>query len=141
MAADNDRPDDPFDSPIFETSTRRVREQSQLDFELDFLGRVLARDPLYADALRVHANNLAAKGLLNRALQADLQLTRLRPDNPIPWYNAACSYALLGMIDRAFETLEQSLRLGYPLIHHLRRDPDLKALRRDPRFARLLRRH
>jgi tetratricopeptide (TPR) repeat protein len=141
MSADHDRPDDSFDSPVPETTTRRLREQSQLDFELDFLGRVLERDPLYGDALRVHANNLAAKGLYNRALQADLQLARLRPERPIPWYNLACSYALLGMTDRAFETLERSLRLGYSHIHHLRRDPDLKSLRRDPRFHRLLRRY
>ena len=141
MSADHDRPDDSFDSSVPEATTRRVREQSQLDFELDFLGRVLERDPLYGDALRVHANNLAAKGLYNRALQADLQLARLRSDRPIPWYNVACSYALLGMTDRAFDALERSLRLGYSHIHHLRHDPDLKSLRRDPRFLRLLRRH
>ena len=71
----------------------------------------------------------------------DLQLVRLRPDRPVPWYNLACSYALLGMADRAFEALERALRLGYGHIHHLRRDPDLKSLRRDPRFTRLLRRY
>ncbi len=141
MSAAHDRPDDPYEVPISETSKRRGREQSQLEFELDFLGRVLDRDPLYGDALKVHADNLAAKGYYNRALQADLQLVRLRPERPIPCYNLACSYALLGMTDRAFECLERSLRLGYGHIHHLRRDPDLKSLRRDPRFARLLRRY
>ena len=141
MSAAHDRPDDPFEAPVPETSKRRRREQSQLEFELDFLGRVLERDPLYGDALKVHADNLAAKGYYNRALQADLQLVRLRPDRPIPWYNLACSYALLGMVERAFESLERALRLGYGHIHHLRRDPDLKSLRRDPRFARLLRRY
>jgi tetratricopeptide (TPR) repeat protein len=141
MSAAYDRPDDSFEAPIPGTSKRRHREQNQLEFELDFLGRVLERDPLYGDALRVHADNLAAKGYYNRALQADLQLVRLRPDRPIPWYNLACSYAVLGMTERAFEALERSLRLGYSAIHHLRRDPDLKAIRRDPRFSRLLRRH
>lgn len=139
MSSAFDRPDD-ADQPISETSKRRFRKQSQLDFELDFLGRVLLRDPLYADALKVHADNLAAKGYSNRALQADQQLVRLRPERPIPWYNLACSYAVLGLNDHAFEALERSLQLGYDDWHHLRRDPDLKPLRRDPRFARLLRR-
>jgi tetratricopeptide (TPR) repeat protein len=141
MSAAYDRPDDSFEAQIPGTSKRRRREQSQLEFELDFLGRVLERDPLYGDALRVHADNLAAKGYYNRSLQADLQLVRLRPDRPIPWYNLACSYAVLGMTERSFEALERSLRLGYCHLHHLRRDPDLKALRRDPRFSRLLRRY
>ncbi len=136
------RPDDPFpEGPAPETSTRRLREVSQLDFELDFLGRVLARDPLNADVLTVHAENLSARGLLHRALQADLQLVRLRGERPVPWYNLACSYALLGMADKAFAALERALRLGYAPVAHLRRDPDLKSLRRDPRFVRLLRRY
>lgn len=136
------RPDDPFsEGPTPELSTRRLRDQSQLDFELGFLGGVLARDPLNADVLKVHADNLAAKRLHHRALQADLQLVRLRGERPIPWYNLACSFAVLGMTERAFEALERALRLGYRHIHHLRRDPDLKSLRRDPRFARLLRRY
>ncbi len=141
MSAAHDRPDDPFEAPVPEASRKKRREQSQLEFELDFLGRVLERDPLYGDALKVHADNLAAKGYYNRALQADLQLVRLRPDKPIAWYNLACSYALLGMTERAFESLERALRLGYGHLNHLRRDPDLKSLRRDPRFARLLRRY
>lgn len=136
------RPDDPYsEGPAPETSTRRHREQTQLDFELDFLGGVLARDPLNADVLKVHAGNLAARGHYQRALQADQQLVRLRAERPIPWYNLACSYALLGMVDKAFSALERALRLGYSHLGHMRRDPDLKSLRADPRFARLLRRY
>ena len=138
MSSASDRPDD-SDLPRSETSKRRLRKQSQLDFEIDFLGRVLLRDPFYADALKVHADNLAVKGYANRALQADQQLVRLRPERPIPWYNLACSYAVLGMVDHAFDALERSLRLGYDDFYHLRRDPDLKPLRRDPRFDRLFR--
>lgn len=122
-----------------ETSTRRPREQSQLDFELDFFARVLERDPYYAAALRVHANNLAARGLTTRALQLDRRLVRLQPERPVPWYNLACSYAVLGMIDPAFGALQRAIDLGYRLLDHMARDPDLRSLRRDPRFARLLR--
>jgi tetratricopeptide (TPR) repeat protein len=142
MAAPHERPGDPStpEGPAPETSTRRLRDQSQLDFELEFLGRILERDPFYTDALRVHGNNLAAKGEYGRALKIDQRLVRLLPDRNIPWYNLACSYAVLGMTELSFGALQRALELGYRHLSHLRRDPDLKALRRDPRFARLLRR-
>jgi tetratricopeptide (TPR) repeat protein len=142
MPAPHDRPGEPSsEGQAPEASARRLREQSQLDFEIEFLGRVLERDPFYCDALRVHANNLAAKGLYGRALQADRRLVRLLPDRPIPWYNLACSYAVLGMTDPAISALQRALELGYRHLGHLRRDPDLKSLRHDPRFIRLLRRY
>jgi tetratricopeptide (TPR) repeat protein len=141
MATPYERPGDPSsEGPAPETSTKRLREQSQLDFELEFLGRILERDPFFTDALRVHANNLAAKGQYARALQVDRRLVRLLPERAIPWYNLACSYAVLGMIDPAFSSLQRALELGYRHLAHVRRDPDLKSLRRDPRFTRLLRR-
>ena len=128
--------DSSSESPSPETSTRRLREQSQIEFEIDFLGRVLERDPFNVDALRVHGNNLAAKGLY-AARPPDRSPARpTDPDDAIAWYNLACSYAVLGMIEPAFSALQRSLELGYRFLNRLRRDPDLKALRRDPRFAR-----
>ena len=142
MATPFERPPEPSsEGPAPETSTKRLREQSQLDFELEFLGRILERDPFFTDALRAHGNNLAAKGEYSRALQVDRRLVRLLPERSIPWYNLACSYAVLGMIDPAISALQRALELGYRHIDHLRRDPDLKSVRRDPRFARLLRRY
>jgi tetratricopeptide (TPR) repeat protein len=141
MAAPPDLPGDSFregSSP--ETSTRRLREQTQLDFEIEFLGRILERDPYLVEALRALANNLAANGEYTRALQLDRRLVGLTPESATAWYNLACSYTVLGMIERAFAALQRSLELGYRSFTRLRRDPDLKALRRDPRFARLLRR-
>lgn len=141
MATPHERPVEPSsEGPTPEISTKRLREQSQLDFELEFLGRILESDPFFTDALRVHGNNLAAKGHSARALQIDRRLVRLLPDRAIPWYNLACSYAVLGLIDPAISALQRALELGYRHLDHLRRDPDLKSLRHDPRFARLLRR-
>lgn len=141
MAAHHDRPGEPSpDRQAHERSTRKLREQSQLDFELEFLSKILERDPFYTDALRVHANNLAARGHYARALQLDRRLVRLLPDRAIPWYNLACSYAVLGMTDPAVSALQRSLDLGYRHLDHLRKDPDLKTLRHDPRFVRMLRR-
>jgi Flp pilus assembly protein TadD len=141
MAASNHLPgNSDRDRTAPETPTRHLREQSQRDFEVEFLGRILERDPYYADVLRVQANNLARRGESTRALQLDRRLTRLQPDRPIPWYNLACSYAVLGMLDPAFEALQRAVDLGYQHFRHMIRDPDLKALRQDPRFARILRR-
>jgi Flp pilus assembly protein TadD len=141
MAAPIDRPGDSYsESPSPEISTRRLRAQSQLDFEIEFLTRVLDRDPCFVDGLRAQANNLAAKGQYGRALQIDRRLVRLIPENSIAWYNLACSYTVLGMVDPGFWALQRSLELGYSWLDRLRRDRDLKALRRDPRFARLLHR-
>jgi tetratricopeptide (TPR) repeat protein len=133
--------DSSSERPTSETSTRRLREQTQRDFEIEFLGRVLERDPYFVEAIRVQANNLAAKGEYTRALQLDRRLVRLIPENSIAWYNLACSYAVLGIIDPAFSALQRSLELGYQYLDRLRKDPDLKILRRDPRFVRLLRRY
>ena len=118
-----------------------LREQSQIDFELEFLGRVLEREPFFVDALRVHANNLAAKGQYARALQIDRRLVRLVPEDAIVWYNLACSFTRAGH-DRAGLFRPPEGRWSWAIVPatRLRRDPDLKALRRDPRFARLLRR-
>jgi tetratricopeptide (TPR) repeat protein len=141
MSAPLDRPSDSSsERQVPETSTRRLREQSQIDFELEFLGRILEREPLFVDALRAHANNLAATGQYGRALQIDRRLVRLMPEDSIAWYNLACSFAVLGMIEPSFSALQKALELGYRTAARLRRDRDLKLLRRDPRFARLLRR-
>lgn len=134
MAAAEDPPVNPGAAP------GRLREQTQIEFELDFFAKVLERDPFYPDALRVHAHNLATRGSSARALQMDRRLVRLQPERPIPWYNLACSYAVLGMTDPAFAALQRAVELGYHHLDHMARDPDLKALRRDPRFARLVRR-
>src|SRR5262249_33447938 len=93
MAAPVDRPgDSSSEHPSPETSKRRLREQGQLDFEIDFFSRLLERDPYFVDALRAQANNLAVKGQHARALQLDRRLVRLLPDDAIAWYNLACSY-------------------------------------------------
>ncbi|MBV8311376.1 MAG: hypothetical protein JO344_13430 [Planctomycetaceae bacterium] len=132
--------DSSSERPSSEISTRRLREQTQRDFEIDFLERVLEQDPFFVDALRVQGNNLAARGEYARTLQLDRRLVRLVPDDAIAWYNLSCTYAVLGMLDPAFSALQRSLELGYRFAAQLRQDPDLKTLRRDPRFLRLLRR-
>lgn len=143
MAASDDQPGPRRPQPLPPGLLRRgsrSRGPSQIEFEIDFYQRILERDPLHVDTLSALAGNLVATGEFGRALGLDRRLVRLRPEWPVAWYDLACSYSLLGLIGPAVHALSKALELGYPRPGWILRDPHLKAVRRDPRFAKLLRR-
>src|SRR5437764_13532906 len=72
-----------------------LAERTQLDFELEFFGKVLVNVPDFADALRAQACNLTMKGRLQDGLAVDEKLVTVRPTDPTAHYNLACRYALL----------------------------------------------
>jgi tetratricopeptide (TPR) repeat protein len=123
------------------TSSPQVRlvDQSQLDFELEFFGRILERLPDYVDVLRVMGNYLTLKGRYAQGLVIDKRLVQLRPRDPLAHYNLACSYALLKRPEQALRTLRQAIELGYRDFRYMREDHDLDSIRHDPRFRQLLR--
>jgi tetratricopeptide (TPR) repeat protein len=120
-------------------ATRKGEQQSQLDFELDFFEGILSRNPDFVDALRVHGNNLTLKGAYAEGLKIDQHLVELRPHDALAHYNLACSFSLLKRINPALRALGKALELGYRDFRYLREDRDLDAVRKDPRFRRLLR--
>src|SRR5579862_987306 len=81
---------------------------SQVDFELDFFGRILERHPAFLEALRCHASNLAAKKRFGDSLQIERRIIQLRPSDALAHYNLACSYALLRQPDLALTTLRKA---------------------------------
>jgi tetratricopeptide (TPR) repeat protein len=117
----------------------RPADQSQLEFELEFFGRVLERYPDYVDVLRVQGNNLTLKGRYAEGLAIDKRLVQLRPNDALAHYNLACSYALLNRPEQAIKTLRRAIELGYRDFRYLREDRDLDSIRHDPRFRQLLR--
>jgi len=72
-----------------------------------------------------------AMGIANRALASD-------PEDSAMLYNIACLYAKLGETEQALACLEKSVRFGFGLKEWLVHDPDLSALRNEPRFEKLL---
>jgi adenylate cyclase len=73
-----------------------------------------------------------AKRWLGRALAID-------PEDPHIRYNAACMWAQLGDIDKAFDYLEQwATHSGMENRDWMLHDPDLDAIRGDPRYPKLL---
>src|SRR5258708_4627470 len=117
---------------------RKADRLSQLDFELDFFEGVLDRNPDHIDVLRVHGNNLTLKGCFAEGLKVDRRIVDLRPRDALAHYNLACSYSLLKRVDPALRALRRAIDLGYRDFRYMREDPDLAAVRRDPRFRRLL---
>ena len=71
-------------------------------------------------------------------LAVDRRLAQIRPDDPVVFYNLACSYSLVGWIPSALRALERALALGYRDFKHIMHDRDLEALRSDRRFNSLL---
>jgi beta-lactamase regulating signal transducer with metallopeptidase domain/Flp pilus assembly protein TadD len=53
-------------------------------------------------------------------------------------YNASCSYALLGDVERAIPALREALARGWDDYDHIAEDADFDPIRTDPRFAALL---
>jgi len=110
------------------------------DFEVRFYEDVLRKDPCEESSLIMLGHMYTRRGQYEKGLEIDRRLVRLRPQDPIAFYNLACSLSLLGRIDEAFEALEQAVAKGYREVDHLMSDSDLASLRRDPRFEPFCRR-
>ncbi len=109
-----------------------------LQFQAALTKAILKHRPINFEALEILGHALTRLGLHAEALKVDKQITSLYPDSPVAHYNLACSYSNLGKVDEAFESLFHAANYGYDDIAHMKKDPDLKNLRHDPRFAQLL---
>jgi adenylate cyclase len=101
--------------------------------------RQLILHPDDAKAAELGAPCLIELGDRDRAREWIARALSLEPDNPPTQYNAACGYAQLGEVDKAFELLQRGLRTGGPEWGlWIRGDSSLDALRGDPRYTALL---
>jgi len=74
----------------------------------------------------------------SRARECFLKSLQIDPDRAWSRYDLACLDALEGRRDEAFENLMQAVVRGVRDIGYLRRDEDLRSLRRDRRWKTLL---
>ena len=58
----------------------------------------------------------------------------LEPQNPLVFYNLACSYSLTERFDLAASALKRALDLGYRDFKWLAKDPDLRKFRKHPLY-------
>lgn len=97
-----------------------------------------ARRPGNLEALAELGHIYTSLGRYAEGLAVDRRLARLMPTSPTVYYNLACSLALLGQTEESLNALEQAVEFGYDDADFLRSDEDLRALRDNPRFERLL---
>jgi adenylate cyclase len=101
--------------------------------------RQLILHPDDAKAAELGSGSLIEIGEFDRAREWIARALSIEPDNPVTHYNAACGYAMLGDIDKAFELLERGILVGGPewgrWVQH---DSMLDPVRHDPRYPVLL---
>ncbi|MDP7010554.1 MAG: tetratricopeptide repeat protein [Verrucomicrobiota bacterium] len=113
------------------------REQRDLDIEIDFLEGVLKRDRRYVEALQLLGDDYTRRGRYEDGLRVDRRLARLCPDDPLVYYNLACSFSLTAEYRKAANALRKAIGHGYRDFDHLRCDADLAPLREQPIYATL----
>ena len=105
---------------------------------LDVIERHLELNPDDARAIYLGAAALIYLDERDKALEWARKASVIDPHNPATLYNVACAYSQLGEIERAIDCLEESVVNGMSEIGWLDNDPDLDALRDEPRFRELL---
>ena len=117
---------------------RRTKSEALLEFEISFYEKLLRAYPDFVDVLVPLGDAYTRRGLHDKGLQVDLRLTRLRNNDPLTWYNLACSYSLLKRLDESLDALRRSVELGYGDLTHLQNDPDLVNLRQSQKYRQFL---
>ena len=118
------------DKPNVSTKPSRI--------EVEFLEALRRRCPRHGPILEALGHLYTRIGRFDDGLQVDLELTRLRPQDPESWYNLACSHALLGAADQALTALDKAIQCGYQDADWMESDPDLASLSALPAFRSLL---
>jgi serine/threonine protein kinase len=98
---------------------------------LETLGTVLLQAGRYEDARRLFLDTIDKVGRKKEGAVSSATIAHL-------WYDLACLAALSGRRDAAFDSLGRAFQAGYKDARSTRADDDLKSLRNDPRFERLL---
>ncbi len=99
----------------------------------------LELNPSDARAANLLAATYANFGDESKALEYAERSLAIDPDDAMLLYNVCCTYTLLGRNDEAIGCLERAVDKGFGHREWLDHDPDLNALRSNPRFLSIMR--
>lgn len=99
---------------------------------------ILAEDSSNHQAVFLLGYNLHAQGELDEAILYHLRATSHEGTAPLAYYNLGCAQALKGNTDQAFKALYKAAELGVTNVDQYQGDSDLKSLKKDKRWKKLL---
>jgi adenylate cyclase len=117
---------------------RRESGEQALHKSMANLERHLKMNPDDSWALGVGAVNLAELGDRERAIAWAERAIEASDEEPIIFYNSACTFAVLGEANRALDLLERAVALGWGDREWIQNDSDLASLHGNPRFRDVL---
>lgn len=115
-----------------------MKKNKDLEFERNFYEDLIKDKPDYTDALIPLGNIYTQTGEYKKGLEIDKRLVKLKPDDPIIFYNLACSYSLLNDIKQSLSALEKAIKVGYKDLDFIYQDKDLKNLKKTKVFQKLI---
>ena len=98
----------------------------------------LELNPDDARAANLAGGVFASLGEAAPAIKYAERSLAIDPEDPMLLYNVACTYATLGMIDQAISCLERAVTKGFGHREWIDHDPDLKAIRENPRYQAIV---
>ncbi len=116
-------------------------EKEQVDFEIGFYEGILERCPRFYECMKALAENYTAVGRIRDGLEMDKMIVEACPDDPVAYYNLACSYALLEDFGKAIDALEKAVEKGFDDLDIVFEDPDMEELIASPEFIDFFMRH
>jgi tetratricopeptide (TPR) repeat protein len=137
----------PDDLNLISELAWKAIEANQREVALALYDRVLALPIPDAGPARVSylqaMNNACIQAHAAKAYEAAVRIAdRAQPvahENPFIYHSAACAYAAVGDLDRAFEQVKLAVRHGYVHLSKVERDTDLGPLLEWPEFQALFR--
>ena len=99
----------------------------------------LELNPSDARAANLLAATYASQGETQKAVDYAERSIAIDADDAMLLYNLCCTYALLGRNDDAISCLERAVDKGFGHREWIDHDPDLNALRGNPRFESIMR--
>ena len=108
---------------------KEINKKKDEQFEIQFFEGVLKGSPNFVEALIALGDLYTKHGFFEKGLHVDQKLVQLKPDDPIVLYNLACSYSLLGNLEKAFCVIQIAVARGYDEFDFMQKDRDLEKLR------------